>query len=152
MKEGNMGPEDYTILLVEDDPNDVLLIKRAFEKAGVANPLSVVSSGEEAISYLRGEGKYADRREYPLPVIILLDLKMPRMNGFEFLEWLRAEPEFRRLIVVVLTSSGEAPDINRAYDMGANSYLVKPVQMDDLIRIVKELHLYWLVLSKRPEL
>ncbi len=147
-----MGPEDYTILLVEDDPNDVLLIKRAFEKAGVANPLSVVSSGEEAISYLRGEGKYADRREYPLPVIILLDLKMPRMNGFEFLEWLRAEPEFRRLIVVVLTSSGEAPDINRAYDMGANSYLVKPVQMDDLIRIVKELHLYWLVLSKRPEL
>jgi len=147
-----MSPEDFTILLVEDDPNDVLLIRRAFDKAGVVNPLSVVSSGEEAVSYLRGEGKYADRKEYPLPVIILLDLKMPRMNGFEFLEWLRAEPEFKKLIVVVLTSSRETPDINRAYEVGANSYLVKPVQMDDLIRIVKELHLYWLVLSKRPEL
>ncbi len=147
-----MNPSDYTILLVEDDPNDVLLIRRAFEKAGVVNPLSVVSSGEEAVSYLRGEGKYADRREYPLPVIILLDLKMPRMNGFEFLEWLRAEPEFKKLIVVVLTSSRETPDINRAYEVGANSYLVKPVQMDDLIRIVRELHLYWLVMSEKPEL
>ncbi len=147
-----MNPSEYTILLVEDDPNDVLLIKRAFERAGVVNPLSVVSSGEEAVSYLRGDGKYADRKEYPLPVIILLDLKMPRMNGFEFLEWLRAEPEFKKLIVVVLTSSGETPDINRAYETGANSYLVKPVQLDDLIRIVRELHLYWLVMSEKPEL
>ncbi len=143
--------EDYTILLVEDDPNDVLLIKRAFEKAGLANPLQVVSNGQEAVAYLKGEGGFADRTEYPLPILILLDLKMPRMSGFEFLQWLRGEPELKRLIVVVLTSSAQSPDVNRAYELGANSYLVKPVQFEDLLRIIKELHLYWLVMNEKPE-
>lgn len=145
-----MKPGDYTILLVEDDPNDVLLIKRAFDRCGLTNPVAVVSSGEEAVRYLKGEGRFADRSEYPLPVLILLDLKMPRMNGFEFLRWLRAEPELKRLITVVLTSSKETPDINLAYELGANSYLVKPVQFDDLMRVVRELHLYWLVMSEKP--
>ncbi len=146
------GVEDYTVLLVEDDPNDVILIRRAFEKARILNPFKVVHNGEEAVSYLRGEGRFSDRGEYPLPILIILDLKMPRMSGLEFLQWLSEEPALKRIIVVVLTSSNEAPDINLAYELGANSYLVKPVQFDDLMRIVRELHLYWLVLSEKPEL
>ncbi|GBE01790.1 response regulator rcp1 [bacterium BMS3Bbin06] len=146
------GVEDYTVLLVEDDPNDVILIRRAFEKARILNPFKVVHNGEEAVSYLRGEGRFADRGEYPLPILIILDLKMPRMSGLEFLQWLSEEQGMKRIIVVVLTSSNEAPDINLAYELGANSYLVKPVQFDDLMRIVRELHLYWLVMSEKPEI
>jgi len=153
MKEREIkGVEEHTVLLVEDDPNDVLLIRRAFEKARILNPFKVVHNVEEAVSYLKGEGRFANRGEYPLPILIILDLKMPRMSGLEFLQWLSEEPAMKRIIVVVLTSSNEAPDINLAYELGANSYLVKPVQFDDLMRIVRELHLYWLVLSEKPEL
>jgi len=142
--------EDYTILIVEDNPDDVLLIERAFHQCGIINPLRFVQNGEEAIAYLKGEGRFGDRAENPLPVLILLDLKMPRMDGFEFLTWLRNEPELKKLVVVVLTSSRENPDINRAYELGANSYLVKPVQFEELMRIVRELHLYWLILNEHP--
>ncbi len=97
-------------------------------------------------------GEFGDRKKNPLPVLILLDLKMPRMNGFEFLRWLRNEPDLKKIIVVILTSSSESPDINRAYELGANSYLVKPVRFEDLIRIVKELHLYWLIMNEKPDI
>jgi len=141
----------YTILLVEDDPNDVLLIQRAFRKSNVANPIQVVGDGEEAIAYLSGQGPCADRERYPLPLLLLLDLKLPRKSGFEVLEWLRQQPGLKRLPVVVLTSSAETPDVNRAYDLGANSYLVKPVRFEDLLHMVQTLNLYWLIINEKPD-
>lgn len=140
------------ILVVEDDPNDVLLIQRAFKKANILNPLKTVGNGDEAVAYLGGEGKYADQEESPSPVLVLLDLKLPRRSGLEVLEWIRAQERLRRLPVVVLTSSRETSDINKAYDLGANSYLVKPVGFDSLLDLVKSLELYWLILNQRPEI
>ncbi|MBI2951605.1 response regulator, partial [bacterium] len=130
------------VLLVEDDPNDVLLIQRAFRKANLLNPVQVVGDGEEAIAYLSGQGVYADRERHPLPILILLDLKLPRKSGHEVLAWLRRQPELKRLPAVVLTSSREAADVNRVYDLGANSYLVKPVAFDDLLKMTQTLHMY----------
>jgi CheY-like chemotaxis protein len=141
-----------TILLVEDDRNDILLLQRAFRKANLANPLMVVTDGEEAIAYLGGQGQYADRGQFPLPVIVLLDLKLPRRSGLEVLAWLREQPTLRRLPVVVLTASREGTDINTAYELGASSYLVKPVSFDNLVEIVKTLNLYWVIMNEKPEL
>jgi len=145
-----MDFKHYSILLVEDDPNDIILIKRAFEKTRITNPLQVVEDGEEAISYLAGKGPYGDREKYSLPMLILLDLKLPRKSGHEVLEWLCQQPILKRLTVVVLTSSQQSSDINRAYDLGANSYLVKPVTFDALVEMVKTLNLYWLLLNENP--
>ncbi len=142
----------YSILLVEDDPNDVFFIKRAFEKAKIVNPIYVVEDGEEAILYLEGYGKYTDREKFPVPFLILLDLKLPKKSGFEVLEWIKTKDKLKRIPVVVLTSSSESPDINRAYDLGANSYLVKPVSLENLIEMVKVLELYWIILNKKPEI
>lgn len=147
-----MAIERATILLVEDDPNDVVLIQRAFERALVANPIVGVRNGEDAVSYLEGSGKYADRDVYPFPVIVLLDLKLPRKSGLEVLEWMKRNDVLKRLPVVVLTSSSQATDINKAYDLGVNSYLVKPVTFDRLIELVRNLGLYWVVLNERPDL
>ncbi len=141
----------YTVLLVEDDPDDVILTQRAFKKASVANPLHVVTDGEEAVAYLSGQGRFADRAEHPLPMLLLLDLKLLRRSGLEVLEWLRAQPGLRRLPVVVLTSSKESRDVNRAYDLGVNSYLVKPVAFDSLQEMVHSLGFYWLMLNKSPD-
>ncbi len=146
-----MNTAHSTILLVEDDANDFFLIQRAFRKANLANPLQVVGDGEEAVSYLIGEGHYADRMKYPLPVLLLLDLKLPRKSGLEVLTWLREQPVLKRLPVVVLTSSKEPADINRAYDLGANSYLVKPLGFDALLDMVESLNLYWLILNEKAD-
>lgn len=143
-----MAQTDYTILLVEDDQNDVLLIKRAFQKVNIANPIIVLHDGEQAISYLAGREPYANRS---LPIIVLLDLKLPRRSGHEVLEWLRQQQRLKRLPVVVLTASSESSDVNRAYDLGANSYLVKPVTFDALVEMVKTLNMYWLILNKSAE-
>ena len=140
-----------SILLVEDETDDVLLIERAFRKAGIANALQVVRDGEQAVNYLAGRAPFADRAQYPLPVLILLDLKLPRLPGHEVLRWLRQQPGLRRIPVVVLTSSRETPDVDRAYDEGANSYLVKPVSFDALLEMVKHLDMYWLLLNEKPE-
>ena len=145
-----MSFERYVILLVEDDPNDIILIRRAFEKANITNPLQVVEDGEEAISYLTGKDRYGDRVKYPLPMLLLLDLKLPRKSGHEVLEWLRQQPMLKRLPVVVLTSSQQSTDINMAYDLGANSYMVKPVTFDTLVEMVKTLNFYWVILNKNP--
>jgi CheY-like chemotaxis protein len=141
-----------TILLVEDNEDDALLVQRAFRKIGSAHPIRVLSHGEAAVDYLAGQGAYADRASHPLPALMLLDLKLPRRSGFEVLEWLRGQPGLRRLPVVVLTSSRESEDVGRAADLGANSYLVKPVEFDDLQEMVNTLRLYWLRLNERPEL
>jgi CheY-like chemotaxis protein len=140
------------VLLVEDDPNDVLLIQRAFTKANLQVPMQVVDNGEAAVSYLSGAGDYSDRDQHPLPILVLLDLKLPCRSGHEVLAWLRQQPGLKRLPVVVLTSSQEMGDIDRAYDLGANSYLVKPVAFNALIEIVKTLDLYWMTLNQAPTL
>ncbi len=147
-----MESREYTILLVEDDPDDVFLIQRAFRGANLANPMRVLNDGEEAIAYLEGRGDYADRTRHPLPMLMLLDLKLPRRSGLEVLEWRRTQPGLRRLPTVVLTSSRDHTDVNRAYDLGANSYLVKPVAFEALMDIVKTLNLYWLILNQPPGL
>ncbi|HYT59611.1 MAG TPA: response regulator [Haliangiales bacterium] len=147
-----MNTRECVIMLAEDDPNDVLLFQRAFQKLNLANPIQVVRDGEEAVAYLSGQGEYGDRERHPMPVLLLLDLKMPRRSGFEVLQWLRQQSGLKRLPVVVLTSSNQHPDINRAFDLGANSYLVKPGGFDSLLELVKGLDMYWLILNEKPEL
>ena len=147
-----MTTGDRRILLVEDDPNDVLLLQRAFRGAGLPEPGQVVSDGEQAIAYLAGAGQYADRERFPLPILLLLDLKLPRRSGFEVLEWLREQQGTSRLPVVVLTSSRQSDDVQRAYDLRANSYLVKPASLEGLKEMVRMLDLYWLQLNEAPAL
>lgn len=142
---------DFIMLLVEDDPNDILLIQRAFAKACLVNPLKVVRDGEQAINYLSGTGDFADRGRYPLPSLILLDLKLPRKSGLEVLEWLRQQPMLKQTPVIVLTSSKESSDVSRAYDLGANSYLIKPVGFEGLLELVKSIGMYWMILNKTAE-
>jgi CheY-like chemotaxis protein len=147
-----MNSSQCNILLVEDEPNDVFLIQRAFRKANLLNPIHAVSDGEQALAYLMGQNEYADRTQYPLPVLILLDLKLPRKTGLEVLAWLRAQGgTLKRVPVVVLTSSKQSADINKAYDLGANSYLVKPVAFEGLLQMVKALDLYWMIMNEKPE-
>jgi len=140
------------VLVVEDDPSDVFFLQRAFAAANVPANLHFVRDGQEAIDYLGGDARFADRTTYPLPDLMLLDLKMPRMNGFDVLEWLRIQPGLKRLLVTVLTSSDQPQDINRAYDLGANSYLLKPHSTNDLAEVVKRLQRYWLELNRNPVL
>ena len=141
---------DSAILLVEDDEADILLMQRAFRNARIANPLIEVRDGQAAIQYLAGDGVYADRARYPIPFLMLLDLRLPKLSGFEVLEWIREQPEFGELIVVVLTSSVHVPDEARAHELGANSYLVKPGDFDELVELVKGIKGRWLVLPSLP--
>lgn len=138
-------------LLVEDSEDDVLLIRRAFAKANVRDALQVARNGDEALAYLKGEGRFSNRSEFPLPDLLLLDLKLPGKDGFEVLQFIRREPAFRALRVVVLTSSDDIRDINRAYQLGANSFVVKPVESDDFTSIVQAIQGFWLWMSKSPE-
>jgi CheY-like chemotaxis protein len=144
---------DPTVLLVEDNIDDVLLTQRAFRKAGVQASLQVAADGDEAVAYLRGDGAYADRAAHPMPALVLLDWKLPKRSGREVLQWVRQQPQFATLPVVVLTSSREQEDIDRAYGAGANSYLQKPVMLDNLTELSSRLEGYWLrtnVVSARP--
>jgi CheY-like chemotaxis protein len=133
-----------TFLLVEDDPNDVFMVEREFKRAPHLR-LTHVPDATEAIRYLTGEGKYADRYNHPLPAVILLDLKMPGLSGFDFLQWLHSEsPGDQRLIpVVVMSSSGLPEDIKQAYSLGVNSYMTKPVDWETFKDRIKTLGIYW---------
>lgn len=139
------------ILVAEDDEDYVLLIKQVFQKAHIPNPVHVVWNGEEAIAYLKGQGKYANREEYPLPDIFLLDLKMPRVNGFEVLKWVRAQPTFGSLRILVLTSSDEIRDVNEAYQLGANSFLVKPLDFEDFTHLSRLIADFWFKAARTPD-
>ena len=141
---------DPTILVVEDNPTDVMLIRRAFEKSKLANPVHVVGDGDAAVDYLSGEGTYADRERFPLPILMLLDLKLPKRSGLEVLQWLRMQETLKRIPVVVLTSSEQDRDVNAAYNIGVNSYLVKPVEFDGLLQMLTTVNMYWLMLNERP--
>jgi CheY-like chemotaxis protein len=144
--------QTQTILLVEDNPVDVLLMQRAFRNETFANTsLQIVRDGDAAVFYLNGDGEYSDRDRYPLPAIILLDLKLPRRSGHEVLVWLKQHPELKRLPVVMLTSSRQTPDVKRAYDLGVNSYLVKPVGFASLLEMMQSFNEYWLNYTELPE-
>jgi CheY-like chemotaxis protein len=138
-------------LLVEDSETDAILIRRAFVKGNIVNPLQVVTNGDQALAYLKGEGPFANRAEYPLPELVLLDLKLPGIDGFQVLRWIRQQPALKALRVVVLTSSDRIQDVNLAYQLGANSFLVKPVDFERFVEISQALKGYWLWLSRAPE-
>lgn len=128
-----------TLLVADDNPDDVFLLQKAFTKAKVELPFSVVNDGTEAIAYLAGEGEYQNRVAHPFPDVLLLDLNMPRRNGFEVLQWIRQNSRCSRLIVHVFTASARLADIERAYDLGANSFVVKPTRIDELADFVTAL-------------
>jgi CheY-like chemotaxis protein len=143
-------PHQGLILIADDREDDVLLMRRSLERAHVSNPLQIVRNGEEAISYLKGEAKFANRDEYPLPALLLLDLKMPRTDGFEVLRWIRQQPGLKALRVIVLTSSADIRDVNQAYELGANSFLVKPMDFENFVEMSKFLNDYWLRADQAP--
>ena len=140
----------FTLLWVEDSPDDILLGERALVKAGFEKP-EIVRDGEQAIAYLGGTGEFADRSRFPVPSLVLLDLKLPRKSGFEVLGWMRGVEGLKRIPVVILTSSQERHDIDRAYDLGANAYLVKPVENRVFLELAKGLRLFWAALNTGPE-
>jgi len=141
--------EDKLILLVEDNPDDVALTLRALKKNNISNKIVVASDGVEALDYLSGTGAYAGH-DIVQPELILLDLKLPKLDGFEVLKKVRADPRTRFLPVVILTSSKEQRDIVDGYGLGANSYIRKPVDFQQFVEAVRQLGLYWLILNERP--
>ena len=138
------SPTPALVLVAEDDENDIFLLRHAFQQARLSYPIIDVPNGEEAIDYLSGCVPYAGREHHPLPALLLLDLKMPLLNGFDVLSWLQGRPEFRDMPAVVLSSSAFDSDIKRARELGARDYLVKPQSSDDLVKLVQELSLHWL--------
>lgn len=137
-----------TLLHVEDDPNDRLFLHAAVRQADLPIQLEAANDGQAAIEYLCGTAPFGDRARYPVPALVLLDLKMRRKSGFDVLAWLRSQPEYTCLPVVIFTSSRHEADIRKAYEMGANSYLLKPLVFDDLVETVRDIHHYWYGLNK----
>ena len=129
---------------MEDEESDVFLLRRVFQKAEMPCPLQVVQDGQMAIDYLSGVGPYADRERYPLPCLILLDLNLPKRGGLEVLQWIREHPKLKKLVVVVFSSSALPVDVNRAYELGANSYISKPGEMQKILEIAHLLKGWWL--------
>ena len=132
-----------TILLAEDNVNDVLLLRRAFKNAGLTQRLLVVSSGEQVLQYITGEGQYADRARFPFPQLLLLDLKMPRMTGLEVLAWLQTRPEAKHLPAIALTDSSRDPDVKKAYELGAYTFWNKPAEFKELAFALKQVDSFW---------
>lgn len=141
---------NFHILLVEDDENDVILIRRALKKHFVESSLYVARDGQEAIEYLTGKDKFSDRSAHPFPDVVITDLKMPRLSGFELLGWIHDHKEFRIVPSIVLSSSKQESDVTRAYELGANTYMVKPADFDTLAEMVRLIRGYWL-LSIKPQ-
>lgn len=130
------------ILLVDDNPHDVVLIRLAFRRVGIIDTIHLVKDGTEAMRYIRGDGVYADRHQFPIPTLILLDLKMPQTSGFDVLQWIREQPALGNVVVVVMSGSGDDADIDRAYALGANSYLIKPTRFEEMVRMMESLKDY----------
>ena len=149
-----MAKDATVFLLVEDDKNDVFLVRREFKDAPGNIRLEAVSDGVEAIRYLEGQGDYANRSNFPLPHVILLDLKMPRVNGFEFLSWVRtgAPHPVRTIPVVVMSSSGESVDVTRAYSLGVNSYMIKPIDWESFRERIRVMGVYWADHVEKPQI
>ena len=145
-------PDALEILLVEDNPNDLRLTQRALAKAQLGNRIEVARDGEEALNYLFAEGPFAGRRVRETPGLILLDLKLPKIDGIEVLRRIKTDPRTRCIPVVVLTSSKEQSDVVESYQLGVNSYIVKPVDFESFSSAVRELGMYWLLLNRAPRL
>lgn len=137
------GWDRLIILVAEDDPNDVLLLQRAFKRNDIDMPVHVSPDGADAMAYLKGEGRYANRDTYPFPRVLITDLKMPRCSGFELLEWLNEHVECSVIPTIVLSASAEDRDVKRCFQLGANSYFRKPTGFDELCKLVKMNHDYW---------
>ena len=145
--EANCSPcmlDDVPILLAEDDLNDLLLMQRALDRAGLCNPVFPVRDGREIVQYLEGSGEFSQRDKHPLPGLLLLDLKMPVMDGWDVLTWLRAHPQFSTLPVVVLTSSQQEEDVKKTRELGAFDYRIKPHAFEDLVRLLEDVRKCWL--------
>ena len=140
-----------TLLIVEDNEDDIFFMERIFKQMGARCDLKFVRDGVEAVEYLSGKGQFKDRVQNPLPTIILMDLKMPRMNGFEVLEWMQKQPEIKLIPTIVVTSSTMQEDVTRAYRSGANAVMNKPVDKDSLLQMLKTFHLYWTDYVEMPE-
>jgi CheY-like chemotaxis protein len=147
--EGGLGMMLPTILLVEDEETDVFFLRKAFANVGVANPVQVANHGGVAMDYLQGAGPFGERDKFPLPYLILLDLKLPVTMGLDILKWLRHQPQFKSTVVVVLTSSEDARDIDAAYALGANGYLIKPADSSKLTGLAQSIKDFWLT-HNRP--
>ena len=143
--------EPITILMADDDPEDVMLAEEALEEARLANNFYSVGDGEELLEYLRRQGKFSDPESSPRPGLILLDLNMPRKNGFEALKEIKDDPDLRRIPVVVLTTSRAEEDVYESYDLGVNSFISKPVSFDGLVEAMKVIGEYWFEIVARPE-
>ncbi len=144
--------KSQSILLVDDDDNDIVLYQRAMQKAGVENPARFVTDGQEAIRYLSGSGAYQNRAEFPLPQLILTDLKLPLKSGLDLIAWLRQQPKLRRIPVLVLSSSANPGEIDRAYEAGANAFLVKPSGLEELVGLFGAIQHFWLRHNQPPRL
>lgn len=140
----NLNP----ILLVEDNENDIIFMKRMMRVTEIHHPLKVVTDGQQAIDYLAGTESFADRVEFPLPCLVLLDLKLPRKDGLEVLKWIRQSPAHQTLVVLILSTSKEPHDIERAYRLGANAYLVKPHDVGQLAELMKSVKTFWLTFNE----
>lgn len=142
---------EIEILLVEDNESDAELTIRALKKSNLANRLHHAKDGQEALDFLFAEGSYANRKGLNTPQLILLDLKMPRISGLQVLERIKADKSTKNSIVIILTSSKEDPDVKACYELGANSYVVKPVQFDAFSKAISDLGMYWMILNQRPK-
>jgi CheY-like chemotaxis protein len=140
------------ILIADDDAEDRLLVKEAMEEGRVANRLEFVEDGEELLDYLRNRGKYADKKQYPSPGLILLDLNMPRKDGREAMKEIKSDPQLRVIPIVVLTTSKAEEDILRTYDLGVNSFITKPVTFSSLVNIMQTLEKYWFEIVELPRI
>ena len=139
------------ILVVEDDENDIFFLTYAMEKVGLENPLQIASDGREAVDYFKGHGKFADRLQFPLPCLVMLDLKLPYLRGLDVLKWMRQEAQLTTIVIVFSSSENEA-DIEAAYRLGANAYLVKPTETSKLVEMAKAMKDFWLTHNRAPQL
>ena len=145
-----LNGREPVILLVDDSESDIELLRQAFARAGMQRPLQVVQDGVDAMSYLLGRGEFADRDVHPMPSVLIIDVNMPRLNGLELLTWLRTQPEFSHLMVIVLTGDSRMEAINHAYHLGANSYLIKPTRHEQLLDLIQCFFRYWMVHNHLP--
>lgn len=132
------------ILYIDDDENDIFLVRSAFRRAGVTTPMQIATDGEMAIDYLSGAGPFADRLLHPLPALVLLDMKIHKKDGLEVLEWIRSQPAFKALVIILFTSSPNASEIERAYELGANSCIIKPSDIHQLAELARRFKAWWL--------
>ena len=142
---------DHIYLVAEDDQDTQLLIKRAFKQADLTPPIYFTNDGQQTIHYLSGDGDYSDRSRYPMPALLLLDLKMPCRDGFDVLRWIRSQPHLRRLVVVMFSGSSLEKDVAQAFDLGVNSFVMKPVSFSELFQVILSLHHYWFGCNHFPQ-